>query len=129
MSSLPAEEPVRGPAEQDILAAPTGIPALPGGASESPSSPAPTAQPLSKGFWLKLNAELVVYGATAPDASLMIGGEPIPLRPDGTFSCRIALPDGEYTLLVSALSEGGELRQADLKVTRRTDYYGEVGPA
>lgn len=129
MSSMAAQEPVRGPEEQEIFAAQAGIPALPGGASESISSPAPTAEPLSKGFWLNLNAELIVYGATAPDASVMIGGESVPLRPDGTFSCRIALPDGEYALLVSALSAEGELRQADLKVTRRTDHHGEVGQA
>ncbi len=79
------------------------------------------------GFWFSINAELVLYGATEPDATVTIGGQPIQLRPDGTFSCRLALPDGNHTITVSAVSAQGELRQAELKVSRRTDYQGEVG--
>src|SRR5205814_10034053 len=38
-----------------------------------------------KGFWFNLNAEVIVYGATEPNAGVTIGGRPIQLRPDGTF--------------------------------------------
>jgi len=81
-----------------------------------------------KGFWLNVNAELIIYGATDPDAAVAIGGRAIQLRPDGTFSLRFALPDGEYFLPVSATSaEQGEQRKAELKFSRNTQYQGEVG--
>jgi len=81
------------------------------------------------GFWLSINAELVIYGATEPGASVTLGGRPIALRPDGTFSCRCSLPDGDHAVTVSAMSAEGELRQATLKLSRSTDYRGEVGAA
>ena len=36
-----------------------------------------------KGFWFNVNAELIIYGATEPDASVTIGERKIHLRPDG----------------------------------------------
>ena len=79
-------------------------------------------------FWLRVNAELVIYGATLPDAQVAISGRPIKLRPDGTFSYRFALPDGDYRLRVVAVaSQGDEQREAGLHFTRSTDYAGEVG--
>jgi hypothetical protein len=81
-----------------------------------------------KGFWLNVNAELIIYGATEPDATVAIGGRTIQLRPDGTFSFRFALPDGEYSLPVSATAaDHGEQRKAELKFSRNTHYQGEVG--
>ena len=79
------------------------------------------------GFWLNVNAELVIYGATEPDAEVTLGGRRIRLRPDGTFSFRFALPDGEYRLPVAATSAEGDQRQAELKFYRGTRYAGEVG--
>ncbi len=82
-----------------------------------------------RGFWLNLNAELVLYGATQPDAQVTIGGQTIQLRADGTFSCRFALPDGFYHLSVAAISARGETRQAELDFSRQTDYSQAVGAA
>jgi hypothetical protein len=79
------------------------------------------------GFWFNVNAELVIYGGTEPGASVTFDGVPIELRPDGTFSCRFALPDGNYELALAAMSEQGDLRQATLKFVRRTETSGEVG--
>ena len=73
------------------------------------------------GFWLDVNAELVIYGGTEPGASVTLDGVPIELRPDGTFSCRFALPDGNYELALAAMSEQGDLRHATLKFSRRTE--------
>ena len=81
------------------------------------------------GFWLSINAELVIYGATEPGASVTLGGRPIALRPDGTFSCRCSLPDGDHAVTVSAMSAEGELRQAKLTFSRRTDYQGAAAAA
>jgi hypothetical protein len=81
-----------------------------------------------KGFWFNINAELIVYGATEPDAKVTIGGRPIALRPDGSFSFRFALPDGDYELTVVAVStDQTDGRAAELKFNRQTQYRGEVG--
>ena len=74
-----------------------------------------------------MNAELIIYGATEPSARVTVGGRPIELRPDGTFTCRFALPDGKYELPVVAVSTQADSRQANLAFTRRTEYQGEVG--
>ncbi len=57
-----------------------------------------------RGFWLVVDCELIVYGATEPDAEVSIQGKPIKLRPDGTFTMRYALPDGKQVIPVKAVS-------------------------
>lgn len=57
-----------------------------------------------RGFFLVVNTELIVYGATVPDATLTIQGQPKKLNPDGTFSARFALPDGLQEIPVKAIS-------------------------
>ena len=79
------------------------------------------------GFWLQVNAELVVYGATDPSARVTIGGHPIRLRPDGSFSYRFALPDGAYELPIVAVAAHGDERSAAMRFSRGTEYSGEVG--
>ena len=72
-----------------------------------------------RGFWFNVNAELIIYGATEPDAKVTIGDRQIKLRPDGTFSFRFALPDGEYPLPAAAHSaDGEETREAQLEFSR-----------
>ncbi len=81
-----------------------------------------------RGFWFNVNAELIIYGATEPDATVTIGDRTIKLRPDGSFSFRFALPDGEYSLPAAAHSaDGEETRSAHLQFSRSTEYKGEVG--
>jgi hypothetical protein len=55
-------------------------------------------------FWMMVNCELIVYGATEPDAKVTVQGRPINLRPDGTFTLRFALPDGKQVIPVKAVS-------------------------
>jgi hypothetical protein len=82
----------------------------------------PKAQP-KRGFWFNVDAELIVYGATEPDAQVTMGGRSIQLRPDGTFSFRIALPDGDYALPLAATSaDTREVRYAELRFRRESDY-------
>jgi len=100
-------------------------PVLPG-ALVNISSPA-GEQWARKGFWFNVNAELIIYGATEPNAHVAIAGRPIKLRPDGTFSCHFALPDGDYALAATAVSPENESRQATLNFSRHTHYCGEVG--
>jgi hypothetical protein len=81
-----------------------------------------------KGFWFNVNAELIIYGATEPNAKVTLGGHEIKLRSDGTFSFRFALPDGKYDLPVVAVSaDGTDARAAELKFSRETEYLGDVG--
>ncbi|HUS34544.1 MAG TPA: DUF4912 domain-containing protein [Verrucomicrobiae bacterium] len=99
------------------------------GLAQPPSSVELAAQPTAKkGFWFKINAELIIYGSTEPDARVSIAGRPIRLRPDGTFSYRFALPDGAYELPVIAIApDGHDGRAAELRFSRATRYSGEVG--
>ncbi len=63
--------------------------------------------PRERKFWFLLNTELIVYGATEPDATVKVQGQPIQLRPDGTFTLRYALPDGIQNIPVVAQSSDG----------------------
>jgi|HubBroStandDraft_2_1064218.scaffolds.fasta_scaffold47470_2 hypothetical protein len=82
----------------------------------------------AKGFWFMVNAELIIYGATEPNAKVTLGGTEVKLRPDGSFSFRFALPDGNYDLPAVAVSaDGTDARAADLKFSRQTQYMGDVG--
>jgi uncharacterized protein len=91
------------------------------------SSPAGGEFPRARKFWFKINAELIIYGATESDAKVTIADRPIKLRPDGTFSFRFSLPDGRYQLpTVAVSSDGVEVREARLEFSRSTDYRGRV---
>jgi len=57
-----------------------------------------------RSFWLKVDCELIVYGATEPDAKVTVQGAPIKLRQDGTFTLRYYLPDGKQVIPVKAAS-------------------------
>jgi hypothetical protein len=126
-SSLEVSELSHGRAEGEAPSPPIKFPPPPGGPIPSISSPLGGEEQPAKPFWLNLNAELVLYGATEPAARLTIGGQPIALQPDGTFSFRFSLPDGNYELSVSAHSTAGDCREAALKFTRRTNRQGEIG--
>jgi hypothetical protein len=96
--------------------------------SPSPTSPAGGSPEKSKDFWFNVNAELIIYGATEPDAKVTLGGQEIKLRADGTFSFHFALPDGKYDLSAVAVSaDGTDGRAAELKFSRETQFLGEVG--
>ncbi len=73
------------------------------GSMGSLSSPA-GREVRAKDFWLVVDAELIIYGATEPDATVTIQGRPLTLNADGTFSCRFALPDGKQVFPVKAVS-------------------------
>jgi hypothetical protein len=91
------------------------------------SSPVGGERQERKGFWFNVNAELVIYGSTDAHAQVTVAGRPIKLRPDGTFSCHFALPDGDYDLTAVALSPENETRQATMNFRRHTEYSADVG--
>jgi hypothetical protein len=69
-------------------------------------------KPGARGFWFRVGTELIVYGATEPDARVTLQGRPVKLEPDGTFSVRFALPDGEQVIPAVAESRDGVDRRS-----------------
>ena len=61
-----------------------------------------------RNFWLVADAELIVYGATEPDATVTIGDRVIPLNADGTFRFHMAFPDGNIDYPIRAVAADGE---------------------
>ena len=61
----------------------------------------------TESFPLDLHTELILHGTTEPDAHVTVGGEPVELRPDGTFTLRMELPDGEQSLPVRVVQATG----------------------
>ncbi len=72
-------------------------------------------------FWLVADAELIVYGATEPDATVTIGGRPIKLNPDGTFRFQMSFQDGliDYPIMAVA-ADGEQMRSIHMKFERET---------
>jgi hypothetical protein len=77
------------------------------GAPSSFAVSSPVGKARARGFWFRLGTELIVYGATEPDAKVTLQGRPVQLRPDGTFTVRFALPDGKQVLPATAESADG----------------------
>ena len=59
-------------------------------------------------FWLVADAELIVYGATEPDATVTIGDRQIQLYPDGTFRFQMSFQDGVIDYPIKAVAVDGE---------------------
>jgi len=78
-------------------------------------------------FSFEVGAELVVYGATDPNAHVTLRGEPVRLQPDGTFTVRFSLPNRRQVLPVVASSgDGVEQRTIVLAVERNTKIMEPV---
>jgi len=76
---------------------------------------------LGREFHFEINAELIVYGATEPNAKVTLQGEPVTLRPDGTFTVRFNLPDSRQIIpAVAASPDGVEERTIVLAFERNT---------
>lgn len=58
-------------------------------------------------FHFDVEAELVVFGSTHPDAHVAIGTDPVKVKPDGTFSIRLPFPDRRQVLPATARSRDG----------------------
>jgi uncharacterized protein len=72
-------------------------------------------------FWLIADAELIVYGATEPDATVTIGGRPVQLNSDGTFRFQMSFPDGMIDFPIMAVAADGEqMRSIHMKFVRET---------
>ena len=74
-----------------------------------------------RSFWLVADAELIVYGATEPNATLTVGDRVIPLGPDGTFRFHVPFPDGHLEYPIQAVAiDGEQSRSITMKFDRET---------
>ena len=84
-----------------------------GGASRAPAA--------SHDLPFAIDAELLVYGVSHPHAHVTLQGEPVALRPDGSFTVRMSLPERRQVIPVIASSpDGVEQRTIILAVERNT---------
>jgi hypothetical protein len=77
--------------------------------------------PLGRDFHFQIDAELIVYGTTEPNAQVTLQGEPVQLRADGSFTVRFSLPDSRQIIpAVASSADGTEERTIVLAVERNT---------
>jgi hypothetical protein len=79
-----------------------------------------------RSFWLVADAELIVYGATDPAARLTIGGEEVPLSPDGTFRIQVPFRDGQQLYPIEAIAADGEQKRNITLEFKRTTPVANV---
>lgn len=72
-------------------------------------------------FSIEVDTEMIVFGATQPDAHVMLGGEPVKVRPDGTFTIRMSMQDGrKVTPIIASSGDGTQQQTVILAVERNT---------
>jgi hypothetical protein len=87
----------------------------------------PGAAVAKQNFRFHIDTELIVHGVTQPDAHVTLRGEPVRLRPDGSFAVRFSLPDHRHVLPVVANSgDGAEQRTIVLAIDRNTKVMEPV---
>lgn len=75
------------------------------------------SQPVN--FQIEVDAEMIVYGATQPDAFVTLQGEPLKLRPDGTFRVRVEMPNKRQVIPIVASAADGSARQTVVMAIER----------
>lgn len=87
-----------------------------------------------KKFFFDIDAELIVYGKTDPNASVTLQNELVPLRPNGSFAMRFSLPESRQIIpAVATSTDGMEEQTIVLAIERNTkrldpmvhDLYGD----
>jgi hypothetical protein len=72
-------------------------------------------------FDFHVDAEMILFGKTKADARVMLAGEPVKLRPDGSFTVRLSMPDKRQVLpIVASSADGVEQRTVVIAVERNT---------
>lgn len=101
---------------EDRLKRPMGSPPLTqfGSGAEAPLK-------RKKEFQFDIDAEMILFGVTHIDAYVTLGGEPVKIREDGSFSVRLPLPDRRQVLpAVASSRDGSEQRTIVIAVERNT---------
>ena len=64
---------------------------------------------------------MIVYGATQPGSYITLQGEPVKVRPDGTFRVRVPMPNKRQVLpIVASTANGVERQTVIIAVERNT---------
>lgn len=72
-------------------------------------------------FQLDVDAEMVVYGVTQPDARVTLQGEPVRVQSDGTFRVRVDMPNKRQVLpIIATAPDGGRRQMIVMAVERNT---------
>ncbi len=79
-----------------------------------------------RSFWLVADAELIVYGATDPAATLRVGDRLVPLEEDGTFHFHATFPDGVQQYPIRAVAVDGEQHRSITIDVQRTTPHAKV---
>lgn len=88
----------------------------------------PFGEKRERGFFMHVNAEVIFYGGTDPEAKVWIDGREIKLNPDGSFRYHFRFPDGDFQIPIVAQSPDKiEERSATLSFKRGTARKGDVG--
>jgi len=79
-------------------------------------------EPMPRGdFQLEVDAEMVVYGVTQPDARVTLQGEPVRVQSDGTFRVRVDMPNKRQVLpIIATAPDGGRRQMIVMAVERNT---------
>ncbi len=72
------------------------------------------------GYWLRVDADVVIYGATVPGSRVRLGDLPLELDDEGHFRARLAFSDGEHALEVLGTGPEGDERRVRLDLQRQT---------
>jgi len=79
-------------------------------------------------FELEVDAEMVVYGVTQPNAYVTLQGEPVKVHPDGTFRVRVEMPNRRQVLpIVASTADGASRQTVVMAVERNTKSMGPAG--
>jgi len=80
-----------------------------------------------RGFYMHVNAEVIFYGGTDPNAKVTVNGEEVTLDESGCFRYHFKFPDADYEIPIVATSpDGVETRRATLRFERETVKHGKV---
>ncbi len=72
-------------------------------------------------FEFVVDAEMIIFGTAKPNSHVTLAGTPVKLRPDGSFSARLSMPDRRQVLpIVAASSDGVEKHTVVLAIERNT---------
>jgi hypothetical protein len=77
---------------------------------------------------LVADAELIVYGATDPSATLLIGSEVVPLNADGSFRIQVPFRDGQQLYPIQAVAADGEQKRSITLSFSRTTPEDHTNP-
>jgi len=98
---------------EERMQRPMGPPAAQAAADHEPEDEPPVD------FQIEVDAEMIVYGATKPEAYVTLQGEPIKLRPDGTFRVRVEMPNKRLVIPIIASAADGSARQTVVMAVER----------